>query len=94
MKEVLLKVLELLGLAYWVEVVTENPGCTYYFGPFSSVKEAQQAKGGYIEDLENEGAKGIQVDIKRCKPSDLTIFDDLGEQIDRETLPTLSGQPS
>lgn len=94
MKEALLKVLHFLGLAFWVEIVTENPRCTYYFGPFFSEKEAQEAKGGYIEDLENEGTQGIHVSIKRCKPNDLTIFDDLGEQNDRETIRTLSGQLS
>lgn len=94
MKDVLLKVLHLLGLAFWVEIVTDNPRCTYYFGPFLSLKEAQDAKGGYIEDLENEGAQGIYVKIKRCKPTNLTIFDELGEQTDRETIPTLSGQVS
>lgn len=92
MKEVLIKILQLLGLAFWVEIVTENPRCTYYFGPFVSDQEAHTAKGGYIEDLESEGAQGISVTVKRCKPTSLTIFDDLGEQIDIERRPTLSGQ--
>jgi len=43
-----------------------NSPCTYYFGPFLSVKEANAAKAGYIEDLEQEGAR-ITVNIKRCK---------------------------
>jgi Domain of unknown function (DUF1816) len=29
--------------------------------------------GGYVEDLENESAQGIQAKIKRCKPDKLTI---------------------
>ncbi|HBE16837.1 MAG TPA: hypothetical protein DDW51_04275, partial [Cyanobacteria bacterium UBA11367] len=53
------KIVEFLGLAFWVEIVTDNPKCTYYFGPFLSAQEAETAKGGYIEDLENEGAQGI-----------------------------------
>jgi hypothetical protein len=81
MKEVLIKILQFLGLAFWVEIVTDNPRCTYYFGPFFNEKEAVAAQGGYIEDIENEGAQGISVKIKRCKPNNLTIFDeDLGEQ--------------
>lgn len=92
MKDVLLKVFSLLGLAFWVEIITDSPRCTYYFGPFLSDQEALAAKGGYIEDLESEGTQGIHVNIKRCKPTNLTIFDELGEQIDRETMPTLSGQ--
>jgi hypothetical protein len=94
MKEVLIKILHFLGLAFWVEIVTDNPRCTYYFGPFFSDKEAQTAKGGYVEDLENEGAQGISVSVKRCKPTTLTIFDDLGEQTERKRIPTFSGQPS
>jgi hypothetical protein len=94
MKEALIKILHFLGLAFWVEIVTASPRCTYYFGPFFSEKEALAAKGGYVEDLENEGAQGISVAIKRCKPTNLTIFDDLGEQTERKAMPTLSGQPS
>lgn len=89
------KIIEFLGLAFWVEIVTDNPKCTYYFGPFMGAKEAEAAKSGYIEDLENEGAQGIAVTVKRCKPSNLTIFDeDLGESINGKFMPTLSGQLS
>lgn len=89
------KIIEFLGLAFWVEIVTDNPKCTYYFGPFMGAKEAEAAKSGYIEDLENEGAQGISVTVKRCKPSTLTIFDeDLGESINGQLIPNLSGQLS
>ncbi|GAB4194982.1 MAG: DUF1816 domain-containing protein [Coleofasciculaceae cyanobacterium] len=88
MKEVVIKILQLLGLAFWVEIVTDNPRCTYYFGPFLSEKEASDAKSGYVEDLENEGAQGIVVKIKRCKPSNLTIFDEQGEEIEYSPMPT------
>ncbi len=81
-----------LGLAWWVEVVTQNPKCTYYFGPFFSSAAASKASNGYIEDLEIEGAQGIIVNIKRCKPSVLTIAEDLGEWIDRKVKPVFSGQ--
>jgi hypothetical protein len=94
MKEVLIKILHLLGLAFWVEIVTDNPRCTYYFGPFLSENEAYATKGGYIEDLENEGAKITSLEIKRCKPNNLTIADDLGELAERKQAPTFSGQPS
>jgi hypothetical protein len=94
MKEVLIKILQFLGLAFWVEIVTDKPRCTYYFGPFFSEKEAYAAKGGYVEDLENEGTQGISVSIKRCKPANLTIFDELGEPIERKKIPTFSGQAS
>lgn len=75
-RDVLANFLNKLGLAWWVEVVTGNPRCTYYFGPFTSEKEADQAKSGYIEDLEQEKAQGIVVSIKRCKPTKLTDYED------------------
>lgn len=77
MKETLTSLLQILGLAWWVEIITETPRCTYYFGPFASADEAQAAQSGYLEDLEQEGAQGIRVTIKRCKPTELTIADDL-----------------
>jgi len=57
-QEFFTSVLEKLGLAWWVEVVTEQPNCTYYFGPFASAKEAKLAQPGYIEDLLEEEALG------------------------------------
>lgn len=84
-KEVLVDLFQSLGWAWWVQVVTQTPRCTYYFGPFLSVKEAKAATLGYIQDLEQEGAQGIAVDVKRCKPDALTISDDLGEKIESKT---------
>lgn len=80
MKDFILKILNLLGLAYWVKIETKIPRCTYYFGPFTSKSEAETAKNGYLEDLKAESAQGIQVEIKRCKPSILTIFDETTEE--------------
>ena len=94
MKEILLKILQFLGLALWVEIITDKPRCTYYFGPFFNDQEASAAKAGYVEDLENEGAQGISVSIKRCKPTNLTSFDEVGEPADRERMPTFRGQLS
>jgi hypothetical protein len=65
--------LQLVGQAWWVEITTDKPHCIYYFGPFSSLVEAETSKTGYIEDLENEEAQGIHVIIKRCKPTEMTI---------------------
>ncbi|MUG94761.1 DUF1816 domain-containing protein [Scytonema sp. UIC 10036] len=92
LKEVLINVFQGFGLAWWVEVVTQNPRCTYYFGPFLSSTEAKTAIKGYVEDLEQEGAQGIAINVKRCKPAALTIADDLGERIDRKVQPVFSGQ--
>ena len=89
-KEVLVDLFQSLGWAWWVQIVTQTPRCTYYFGPFLSVKEAKAATLGYIEDLEQEGSQGIAVDVKRCKPDALTISDDLGERIEPQKTPVFS----
>jgi len=65
---------EPIEMDWWVEILTIKPCCTYYFGPFESAQEAVLAQDGYIEDLVNEGAQEITVQIKWCKPRELTIF--------------------
>jgi hypothetical protein len=92
LREVVTNVFQNLGLAWWVEVVTQTPRCTYYFGPFLNSAEAKASIKGYIEDLEQEGAQGLIVNVKRCKPAVLTIAEDLGEWIDRKVKPVFSGQ--
>ena len=54
--------------------------------------EAEASVKGYVEDLELEGAQGINVNVKRCKPKVLTISDDSGEWFDRKVKPVFSGQ--
>ncbi len=60
----------------WAEIITERPHCIYYFGPFQTFMEAKTTCPGYIEDLQSEGALGIKVVIKRCRPDMLTICDE------------------
>ncbi|MBW4663332.1 MAG: DUF1816 domain-containing protein [Chroococcus sp. CMT-3BRIN-NPC107] len=90
LKEILTNFFHGFGWAWWVEVVTQSPGCTYYFGPFLSVKEANNALTGYVEDLEQEGATGIKVQVKRCKPQSLTIAEDLSEKRESYIKPAFS----
>lgn len=61
---------------WWVEVITTQPSCTYYFGPFDNAQEAEAMRPGYLEDLHGEGVESLEVCIKRCQPTSLTIFDD------------------
>jgi Domain of unknown function (DUF1816) len=75
MKEVLLSALERIGLAWWVEITTNTPNCTYYFGPFLSSDEAIAHQPGYLEDLRTEGAQDIHTSVKRCRPIQLTVSD-------------------
>jgi hypothetical protein len=92
MKELLLKLLDSLGFAFWVEIVTENPACTYYFGPFIGKNEAEVAKAGYIEDLQGEGAAIASLRVKRCQPGQLTIYDDREEARLLQQLVSTSSQ--
>ncbi|MFZ4639639.1 MAG: DUF1816 domain-containing protein [Nodosilinea sp.] len=63
--------------AWWLEIKTSQPVCTYYFGPFTSKTEAETMKGGYIEDLEQEGAQNIRSVIQYCSdPVQLTISEE------------------
>jgi hypothetical protein len=78
MKEFVINQFNSLGLAFWVEIMTETPKCIYYFGPFLTEGEAQEAEPGYVEDIESEGAEGLQVAVKRCKPEYLTLEADIG----------------
>lgn len=94
MRDFFTNLLQRVGAAFWVEIATHTPKCTYYFGPFASKQEAENAQAGYVEDLKSEQAQGIVVTVKRCNPSKLTIYDELGELGDLERIPTLSGQLS
>jgi len=59
---------------WWVRITTTEPECIYYFGPFDSEKEANQARPGYVEDLQNEGAQKIETSLKNIPaPTELTV---------------------
>lgn len=72
-KEALMSGLMQLRLAWWIEIVTEQPNCIYYFGPFVSAKEAQFSQAGYTEDLEQESAQVIAIRLRRGRPRELTV---------------------
>ncbi|MDA0674183.1 MAG: DUF1816 domain-containing protein [Cyanobacteria bacterium] len=79
--------------AWWVEIKTEAPTCTYYFGPFDIAQEAELAKQGYIEDLEQENAQNIQATVMQCsQPNPLTVFDYSREATAPVGMPAFSGQ--
>ncbi|HBQ99982.1 MULTISPECIES: DUF1816 domain-containing protein [unclassified Roseofilum] len=78
-QDLLVNTQNFLGFAYWIEIKTQTPSCTYYFGPFQSIEEAEEVQHGYEEDLKAEAAEGISTLIKQCKPEALTISGDLGE---------------
>ncbi len=92
MKKFLTQIFDYLGLAYWAEITTDTPSCTYYFGPFLSKQEAISAQTGYVEDLNGEEAQGIKTIVKRCKPKQLTIFDDSEDNMSFKPVPVLGTQ--
>ncbi len=63
-------------IPWWVEIKTTIPLCIYYFDPFHCKKAARLFQSGYIEDLVQEKAHGITVEIKRMQPEMLTIYED------------------
>ena len=74
MKNFLSNLFSSFSKPWWVEISTTQPRCLYYFGPFDTEDEAAQYQGGYIEDLEQEGAQKIGVTIKCCaEPAHLTV---------------------
>lgn len=77
------KIFTLLGFTkqnsspYWLRISTKVPKCIYYFGPFDNPIEAKAAQPGYIEDLVEENALGIHIELERCsQPLELTVCED------------------
>jgi Domain of unknown function (DUF1816) len=63
--------------AWWIEILTAQPNCTYYFGPFAGAGEAEVASKGFVDDLESEFAQDIKIKIDRhSQPDRLTIEHD------------------
>ena len=58
---------------WWIEILTNNPNYTYYFGPFNSYWKAEWSKNGYIQDLEQEKALIANVAIGKWQPRQLTF---------------------
>jgi hypothetical protein len=59
--------------SWWVQVKTENPKYTYYFGPFESLKVARDKQPGFVEDLQAEQAEVSHAGVEWCNPPALTI---------------------
>ncbi len=77
------KLLDLIGLKkkepvpYWLKISTKVPKCVYYFGPFDSPFEAKALQAGYIEDLIEEKALGIHIELEqRLQPEELTACEE------------------
>ena len=74
MKGLFSNIVGIFTKSWWIEISTDSPKCTYYFGPFNTEAEALAAQAGYMQDLAQEGAQHLQATISRREdPSELTI---------------------
>lgn len=87
MKQLFLNLTQLGKGDWWVEIITHQPTCIYYFGPFIQFQEADAMQPAYIEDLLQEGSDIIQVLVKRCQPTQLTVFNEANELCNKADMP-------
>lgn len=80
--------------AWWIEIKTAAPICTYYFGPFDTEQEAMLAKKGYLEDLQQEGSKVTASTIMPLSepPQQLTVYEENMDSAAPDPKPAFSGQ--
>ena len=63
-----------LGLAWWAKIETEEPLCTYWFGPFITKRSLKENMSSFISELSEEGFKSIKHSLVRCKKEEpLTV---------------------
>lgn len=64
---------KLQKFGWWIEILTNNPNYLYYFGSFDNYWEAEWSKNGYIQDLEEERAIIVNIEINQCQPKKLDM---------------------
>ncbi|MEM6835682.1 MAG: DUF1816 domain-containing protein [Cyanobacteria bacterium P01_C01_bin.120] len=79
---------------WWLEIKTTAPACTYYFGPFDTEPDAQAQQQGYLDDLQQEGAKVIAAAAIALDspPPQLTIYEEGIDDQAPDPAPAFSGQ--
>lgn len=69
-------------LGWWVEILTAQPLCLYYFGAFASQQEAESHQAGFVDDLLQENAIILSTNLQFFQPIHITLIgDDLRSQI-------------
>jgi hypothetical protein len=68
-------------LGWWIEVFTAHPACIYYFGVFENPNHAEAALPGFMDDLLDEGARGLVARIDFHTPLELTVDMPKGETL-------------
>jgi hypothetical protein len=63
-------------LGWWLEILTAQPLCLYYFGAFETRLEATSLQRGFIEDLLQENALILSTNLQFLQPSQLTLIGD------------------
>jgi len=69
------------NIGWWIEIFTAHPACIYYFGVFEHPHHAEAALPECINDLLDEGAKGLVSRIDYHSPIDLTVDLDYRENL-------------
>lgn len=44
---------------YWTKIYTKHPFCIYFYGPFSTLEQAEQTQESYVNQLELNGKKVV-----------------------------------
>ena len=60
-------------LGWWITILTAQPLCLYYFGPFTFSQDAESIKDRFIEDLRQENALILCTRIRFLQPSQVTV---------------------
>jgi len=69
-------------LGWWLEILTAQPLCLYYFGAFTTRQEAESQQDGFIEDLLQENALLLSTNLQFLQPNQITLIgDDLRSHI-------------
>ena len=63
-----------LGLAWWAKIETEDPSCTYWFGPFITKRSLKENIPSFLKDLSDEGKTNIKHSLVRCKKEEPLTF--------------------
>ena len=63
-----------LGLAWWAKIETDQPSCTYWFGPFITKRSLKENMPSFIKELTDEGSADIKHSLVRCKKEEPLTF--------------------
>lgn len=56
---------------WWIEIVTNKPKYTYYFGGFDSYWEIKSLKYKYIQDFKKKEIEIVNIQVLQCQPEEL-----------------------